>query len=242
MRTRKRSKRLKVLAVVLVGLAAMVVVAAGVAWLAFQNVPAWYKTVEVSEAELSRVRNSLPNTYQALNDRVVAGGPFTFTLTGREVTEWIVARGELYPDARDWLPDWVRDPVVAFHEGKGIIAARIDYDGWQTILALHVVADITDESVTIRVVEITAGALPVPMSQVAKPLGDLLRSKGLDVDLMPDPVADVVRKLRDEDAETLLSRGVSWPNLFEFRNGNRSFKLTGATAEEDTLQVQIKPL
>ncbi len=210
-------------------------------WLAFQRIPSWYEPLDVPRAELPRVRNSLPNAYQALNDGIATGRPFTFVLDQRTVTEWVVARAELYPEAGDWLPDWLQDPVVRFRQGRCIVAARIDYEGWQTILGIHLAADVAPDGVVLRVVDVTAGALPVPLGSLVDPLDALLHHRRLDVGLMPDPVAKVVRRLQEAGAEQLIAEGFSWRNIFQTRKGRRPFKIRSLSAADGKLLIQIDP-
>ncbi|HRX83446.1 MAG TPA: hypothetical protein P5572_00340 [Phycisphaerae bacterium] len=210
-------------------------------WLALERVPGWYAPLEVAQAELPRVRNSLPNTYQSLNDAALADEPFDFSISDRTVTEWVVARGELYPEARTWLPDWLRDPVVHFEDGRCVVGARIDYRGWQTILGIHLEFAVADDFVTARVDKLTAGAVAIPLSRLAGPLADLLDERRVDVSLMPDPVADVVRRLRAEGVEHLIEEGVRWPNRFELRNARRVVKVRSITCADGMLTARVEP-
>ena len=210
-------------------------------WMATQRVPGWYRPVDVAGEELSRVRNSLPNTYQDFTDLVVRGEVFDFAISDKTVTEWIVARGELYPEAREWLPDWFRDPVVHFDEDKCIVGARLQTGMWQAIVGIHLKAEVTREAITLRIEKVTAGSVPIPLSQFEKPLRRLLSDKRLDADLMPDPLSAIVRKLQDGGAHKLLSEGVSWPNLFQTANSRRVVKIVSLSAANGELRAGIEP-
>lgn len=238
---RKRRYRVWIIraALALVAIGGIVVIGG---WLAVESIPDWYVPVEVSQAELTRVRNSLPNTYQAINERVMAGAAFDFPITERTVTEWVVARGELYPEARSWLPGWLRDPVVCFRDNRCIIGARVNYQGWQTILGIHLVMDVHDEDLTVRVDKLTAGAVPIPMSQLSEPLADLLDAHRLDEELMPDPIAKVLHRLRERGPEELVEHGVTFPNRIRLRNGNRVVRLRTVAAADGTLTVGLEPM
>jgi hypothetical protein len=243
MRMRKRRGRVKRIVFWTAGGAFVtIVLGAALAWLAFQHIPSWYVPIAVPQAELSRIRNGLPNTYQDVNDRIIAGKPFEYALNDVLVTEWLVARAELYPDAREWLPNWVRDPVVRFQDGRGILGARIRGDGWETILGVYLVADITRDTVTVRLDGLTAGSLPVPVTWLADPLRQWLNDKRLDLETMPDPVAAVIQRLRDAGPTMLVDEGVTVRNLFQTRNGHRVFKLQSASTNDGNLIVGIQPL
>jgi hypothetical protein len=237
----KTRRRLKWAAGIAAGGLVLLLLAAMVLWMATQRVPAWYRPIDVSAAELSRVRNSLPNTYQDLTDEIMKGETFDFVLSDKLVTEWIVARGELYPEARGWLPDWFRDPIVHFGNGRCIIGARLYSGVWQAIVGIHLKADVTNEAITIRIDKVTAGSVPLPLSQFEEPLEKLLNDKRLDPDLMPDPLSGIVRRLQEEGPHALLVKGITWPNIFETVNGKRLVKIRGLSAENGELHIRIEP-
>lgn len=219
----------------------LVVIAAIAGWFAFQRVPSWYEARHYARRDLPHIRNSLPNTYQDLNERIVAGEVFEYAFDANTITDWIVARAELYPDAAEWIPDWIRDPVVAFEDNRAIIGARIDYDGWQAIIGIHLVADITREHVTVRVDKLTAGALPIPMDMLAEPLQQLLDSSRIDPESLPDPIRGVVARLQSAGPQTLVDQGVQWRNIFETDTAGRWIKFKEARAADGKLYVTIEP-
>ncbi len=223
------------------GLVIALIVATIAAWFSFQKIPSWYKPVRVSSSDLPRVRNSLPNTYEALNAQIQKGEEFDFTLIDRTVSEWIVARAELYPDAESWLPRWVRDPVVVFEDNRGIIGARIEYKGWRAILGIHLTLDITNEAITARIVKLTAGSLPIPLSQLDEPLRKFLQNEDLDIETMPEPAAIIFRRLKESGAAKVLTEGVSFRNVFKAPNSPHVIKIRGASTADGELKVRIEP-
>jgi len=119
------------------GTAAALVVALLAAWLALRHVPAWYRPVAVPPDQLQRVRDSVTEAFRDVSDRIVVGQSFDRTFTAEQLTEWLVARADIWPEAGGWLPPWLRDPVIAFEPGRIILAAHLDRDGWEAIVALH---------------------------------------------------------------------------------------------------------
>ena len=150
-------------------------------------------------------------------------------------------RQELYPDAKEWLPPWIRNPVIVFENDSCVIGARIDYKSWQAIIGIHLVAEVNENTVTIRVERVTAGSLPVPKSVVGNIMERLLNNSGLDIDTLPDFAASVVGKLRTTDSTQIVTQGVSWTNLFKFPNGKRLFKIGEVSTVDGELRVQILP-
>ncbi|GJM23634.1 MAG: hypothetical protein DHS20C16_00490 [Phycisphaerae bacterium] len=224
-----------------VALVTILAITAVVGWFAFQKIPSWYKPVRVASGDLTRIRNSLPNTYDSLNAKIQKGETFDFTLIDRTVSEWIVARAELYPDAEAWLPRWLRDPVVVFDDNRAIIGARVDYQGWRAIVGIHLTLDITNETITARITKVTAGALPVPLSQLVKPIEDFLKDEDLDVETMPDPAALVFKQLQKVGPAKALTDGLKWRNVFKAPNSPHVIKLRGASTANGELKIRIEP-
>lgn len=216
-------------------------ITAVVGWFAFQKIPSWYKPVRVASSDLSRIRNSLPNTYDSLNAQIQRGETFDFTLIDRTVSEWLVARAELYPDAEAWLPRWIRDPIVVFDDNRAIFGARVDYRGWRAIIGVHLTLDITNESITARIVKVTAGALPVPLSQLDEPLMNFLNNEDLDVETMPDPAALIFKQLQKVGPAKALTDGLQWRNVFKAPNGPHVIKIRGASTAHGELKIRIEP-
>ncbi len=210
-------------------------------FMAFQRIPSWYRPIEIPQAEWARVRESLPQTYSQLSKTINRREDSVFALSGKTATEWVVLRQELYPDAKEWLPPWIRNPVIVFENDSCVIGARIDYKSWQAIIGIHLVAEVNENTVTIRVERVTAGSLPVPKSVVGNIMERLLNNSGLDIDTLPDFAASVVGKLRTTDSTQIVTQGVSWTNLFKFPNGKRLFKIGEVSTVDGELRVQILP-
>ena len=79
-------------------------VVAGGLWLGLRHVPAWYRPVRVPPEQLQRVRDDLADKFREVSDRIVGGEPFEVTLTDRMVSQWIAARGQIWPDSQGWIP------------------------------------------------------------------------------------------------------------------------------------------
>ncbi len=220
----------------------LVLISTTLGWLAFQRIPSWYQPVHVNQNELTEVRNSLPNTYQKLNDLVNSGKEKEFILPARRVTQWIVARGELWPDSRAWLPDWLRDPVVVFDRNECIIAVRLDYHGWQTILSIHLVSRVSQEAVTLNVVGVNAGIIPIPTSLLVEPLERLLNNPSLDIETLPDPMAKVITELRSTTTSQAIAQGISLPNHFRLPKGRRIVSIKTMWSDKGNLHILLKPM
>ena len=67
---------------------------------------------------LMRVTNErvMDGTKMPVNQAPAMKMSFEMVVTDQMLTEWCVARGQIWPDAEEWLPNWLLDPVIAFVE------------------------------------------------------------------------------------------------------------------------------
>jgi hypothetical protein len=211
-------------------------------WLAVHYVPSWYQPVTVADDDLQRVRKGLTDAFGSVSDQMVAGAPFTVTLSDRDVSEWLVARAEIWPEAGSWIPEWLRGPVVAFVPGRIILAAYFQRDGWEAIVGLHLSAETVNQRVTLKLESITVGALPVPIGTLASSLNSLIRGNRFDVNAMPDELAALVRKLRETNHLEKLTEGLTLDQTLIWQNGDRPYRIEDVQITHGEMAVEIKPL
>ncbi len=225
----------------------MVIAAAAVAlpvagWLALRHVPGWYRPLTVPDDQFQRVRNSLTDRFSDISDQMVTRSVFEVSITDQEVTEWLVARGQIWPEADRWLPPWLTHPVVAFLPGRVVLGARVDYHGWRTIAGAHFTVAPNNGGLLLRLTGLTAGALPLPVGTLAEPLEGLVESNRLDPDSLPDEFARAVTKLREGGALALLTDGQRLDGPFVWKNGDRPYRIRGVEIGQGWLKVRIEPL
>lgn len=239
MMSRRRRRRLR--RVVLFLLAALLLTLAG-SWLALRHIPNWYQPVQVANDQLQRVRDSLTDTFREVSDRIVAGEVFEIALTDQMVSEWVVARGQIWPDADEWLPAWLENPVVAFTSDRLVLGALLNRDGWQAIVGAHFSIRVQGDDVVLRLEEVTAGVLPVPLASLASPLQKLIHSNRLDPEAMPDELARALVKLRDGPALSFLSQGQWMHGPLIWKNGDRPYYIRDIQIGDGWLKAKIEPL
>ena len=238
----KRVKRRRWRRRVVLGVVAPALIVAGCGWLALRHVPAWYQPVRVPQDHLQRVRDSLTDKFSEISDHMVGRAAFEVSVTDHQVTEWIVARGEIWPDSEAWLPSWLKDPVAAFVPGRVILAAHLDRDGWESILGAHFSICVEGDELVLRLESVTAGALPVPLSTLAEPLDRLIHTDRLDVEAMPDELARAVSKLRQGAALHFLTHGQRARGPFVWKNGDRPYRVRNLQINDGWMKVVIEPL
>ncbi len=239
MRRAKSRRRLRRL---LFGAAAVMLAVAGTGWLALRHIPDWYQPVQVPEGRLQQVRDSLTDKFSEISAEMVAGATFEVFLTDQTVTEWVAARGAIWPEADRWLPSWLTDPVVAFTPGRVVLGVHLNHDGWESIIGAHLAVGVEGQDLVLRLEGVTAGALPVPLSTLAKPLDRLTHADRLDIDALPDELAEAVRTLRRHGALSTLARGHRGRGPFVWKNGDRPYRLRQVQIGDGWLKAVIEPL
>lgn len=212
-------------------------------WLTLHHIPKWYDPVYVPEARLDDVRAEAANTYNAISEGIIRGREFDLVLDERRVTEWVSAGNRIWPGAANLIPGWLEDPVVTFRDGRIILGARVHKNDHEMIAGVHLTLDVTDdEMVVLRMARLTGGSLPVPARWLGAPISSLLRMDNQDADLLPTPVADLVRKFRESEPLKLLSEGIPRANRFIWENGRRPFRIAAVHSDSGMLTLTIDPL
>ncbi|MCP4247573.1 MAG: hypothetical protein GY778_11040 [bacterium] len=221
---------------------AIIVIVGG--WLVLHHIPAWYRPVTVAPGQVQLVRDSLTGAFQGISERMVARprAEFEASFSQQTINEWLAVRGQIWPDSEEWIPPWLRDPMIAFEPGRVILAAHFDREGWEAIVAVHLSVTAADDRVTARVERVSCGALPVPMSLLGAPLADLVDSNRLDVPAMPDELANTVRKVQGAEIGALLTEGLTFEGPFIWKNGDRPYHITDLRLERGRLTLTIDPL
>lgn len=217
-------------------------VAAGGLWLGLRHVPAWYRPVRVPPEQLQRVRDDLADKFREVSDRIVVGEPFEVTLTDRMVSQWIAARGQIWPDSQGWVPPGLADPVVAFVPNEIILGTHVQRDRWEGIIGLHFRVGIDGQAVVVRLVGVTWGAVPVPLGTLADPIAGVIQADRMDPEAMPDELARLVQKLRSLEVVEFLDEGVRLEEPLVWKNGDRPYRILDVRVEQGRVVVRIKPL
>ena len=239
---RQKSWRKRVVVVAVSGvLAALGTVV--VLWMVVHHIPGWYEPVDVPESRLDEVRTDATRCYNRFGDGVVRRKRFRITLDERQISEWIAAREQIWPESGAWVPAWVEDPIVRLRDGRIIVAARVDVNGLQCIAGAHLAIEVgSNDILVVRLEQVTVGSLPVPLGALAGPLARLLRMEGNDLDFLPVPVADAAQYFRDSEPVAALSEGVRRANRFIWGNGRRPYRIAGIELGDGMTKLTIEPL
>ncbi len=227
---------------ILAALAGVLVMACVLLWAALAHVPDWYRPPQVTDAEYNDVKKALMDTVVGFTDALPAGQPFQITLTDAQINRWIAVRTDVWPGADEWIPDYVREPVVVFEPGGAVFGARFTSNGWEAILSARLTCDVGDDTITIQLDRLACGSCPLPISVVARRLRPVLTAADGDVDIMPDPMADAVRFFRQKGNAGLQTEGVTVENRLFWKPSERWFRIRSLSIEPGILRAEIEPL
>lgn len=211
-------------------------------WLALQHIPAWYQPPTLTADDLPRVRATLPAAYQEFTDLLAEGGIQQFKLSAASVNEWIAAREALWPDSRGVLPNWLKNPAVAFLDDRIIFAARFERDGWRAIISLHLTVSLESDEIVFRIAKIGAGSLPLPAASMVDAI-DAHIEAALQRE---DKLTSILTELTDVDDRLLLKAaladGVKVRNRLHWSNGERRFRIVDLRTSDGELLLEVEPL
>jgi len=226
----------------LCGCVALSVIGLGAVWLTFQHKPAWYRPARVSQGQLQDIRDSLTDANLEFSGALVGGQPFDFVLDDARVNRWLAAREHIYPDAKPWVPVWIRDPAVAFEGGRVILGGVIEFDGWNVVASVHVAVELVDDGVRLRLAGVRGGSLPIPLSSGDRALGDLVRRSDRSGDSLPEALSRLIAEMRTRAPSDVLREGTRVANRFEYPDGHRLFRILNCELNDGTMTLRIQPL
>ncbi len=214
-------------------------------WLAFQHKPAWYQPVHLDEQGYHLARRDAVATADSISDQLVQGKEFELVLTDRSVNGWLAALPSIWPEAKQTLPDELRDPAVRFTEDHIRFAAHFDKNGWQAIVSVDLFVRVSDDgtNVTVALAGARGGSLPVPrtiIERLLRPLIEHARSSGKNHDAdATSPWDAAVKSVRSVDQ---LFTGVTSRNRFVWPNGKRPFRIASIRVTDGELHIRLQPL
>jgi hypothetical protein len=187
------------------------------------------QTLEVGSRELE-------SRATALYSEARQPGQWHAAFTEDQINGWLALQlAEVYADA---LPDEIAEPRVAIGSGRLTLGFRARRGGVETIVSADAAVMLTDEGdVAIRLLSVQAGALPLPVMQLADDVSKACQKLALPVRWTQDngqPVAIVdVKESRGKKAKQILLDTV------ELRDG--TIYLAGHTVADDAQAEVTNP-
>lgn len=186
------SRRIRLILLVLGGLAALIVLALLGLYAAARHEPAFYrKALEIEPAVLEKASGRMIQQSTALVSAVKKEGHWEALFTAEQINGWLaVDMVKNHPRA---LPAGLHDPRVAIDSKQITVACRFERGGTHGVLTLTVEPYVPEPNmVALRIVKARAGLLPVPLNRVLKGLSQAARNMQLQLQWRQaggDPVA-----------------------------------------------------
>lgn len=220
-------RKLRIVAVVLATLAIAVAAVLGGAYAALRRTrPFYQQALAVEPQVLETAGRELESRATALYNDARRAGSWQATFTAEQINGWLATKlDEVYPDA---LPADIGEPRVAIADDTLTLGFRARRGGLETVVSVEAGVSVTESGiVAIRFHSVRAGALPLPVMQIADELSRACQALALPVRWTQDagrPVAlvDLNRELSDDQ------RGIQLDTA-ELRDG--ALMLAGQTIE-----------
>lgn len=219
-------------------LTVLALAAVGTAWMMFQHIPDWYRPARVPPEQEQMVRDDITATYDSLNIGMnESTQSFDHRFTQDQINAWLAMLERMWPNSRKWLPPEMTDPQIAI-DPEGIrLAITYRYQDIRTVLnaQFHAIAD--TDGITLRLLGVYAGSLPMPNARVQKLLTQI------DTNVISDEKR-TISPLQDRPMPPLatLFDGIRLPNDYVWENGKKPFRITQLTFEPGELIVKFDPL
>jgi len=227
-----------------IAIAAILVAGAGLgtAWMMFQHIPAWYRPVQVPPEYEQAVKDDFLRTQDNLREGLNASPhPFEYHFRQDQINAWLAKRDELWEffhrKSRKWLPPSMSDPQVAIDPEGFRLAVTYRHRDVQTVLSAQFHASADTNGITLKLVQVAAGSLPIPSSRIQRLLA---RIDTHDWDLKKH----TAKQSRDCPSPTLtdLFEGIHLPNAWTWQEGQRTFRIIQLRFEPGELVVTFEPL
>lgn len=196
------SRRLRLLLLLLAGVATLLVLTLLGLYLAAGHEPACYReAMQTDPAVLEKGSDQMLKHATALAGSVKKKHRWEALFTADEINGWLaVDMVRNHPNA---LPPGMRDPRVIIGSRQIIVACRFHQSGADSVLTLTLEPSVPEPNViAIRIVRARAGLLPLPLGQVLDRLSEAARDMQVDLQwrrVGGDPVAMISLSPSDDD-------------------------------------------
>lgn len=175
------ARRLRIAAIGIVALVAVLATALWGAYAALHRVRPFYEqALAVEPQALEDGGRELESRATALYNDIRRSGEWQAAFTADQINGWLATQlGDLYEEE---LPRGIADPRVSIEDGKFTLGFRARRGGVETVVSADAAVSLTETgAVAIRLISVKAGALPLPVMQVADDLSQVCRELSLPV-------------------------------------------------------------
>lgn len=185
-------RKFRTLAIVAGALATIACAAAVAIYFALSHVPHFYEqALDQQPARAQQANDAMIKNASALASSARRQGTWSAVFTADEINGWLSI--DLPQNFPDLLPATISEPRVRISPGRATIACRYNENAVSTVISLNLELYVAEPNVlALRIHNIRAGAIPIPLSQVLDGVTEAARSMNLRlrwVQAKGDPVA-----------------------------------------------------
>jgi len=164
---------------------------------------------------------------------MVKGKPFDIVLDQQQLNEWLAAMPVLFPQARNEIPDWLRESAVSISSDMLRVGVRYDKNGWRAIInvGLQLSVSPNGESIVLTLSEAHGGSIPILQSTLKNILSGM-------IDQSSDESSALLGQNQSIDD---LFTGLNIENNFLWPNGRRAYRIESITFHNDKIKLRIDP-
>ena len=175
------ARKVRIAAIGSVVVSALVVAGLGGAYYATRQVRPFYEqALRIEPEALERGGRELESRATALYTDARQVGRWQALFTAEQINGWLAT--QLVENADVQLPSNIRDPRVAIARDVLTLGFRTTSGGVETVISVDAAVSLTEESaVAVRLIAVRAGALPLPVLQLADELAEACKKLKLPV-------------------------------------------------------------
>jgi hypothetical protein len=175
------ARKLRIAAFCTLGVTVCLLLALGSAYYAAQQVRPFYEqALHLQPEVLERGSQELESRATALYSEARKAGQWQAVFTAEQINGWLAV--QLVDNLQVELPSRIRDPRVAISPDMVTLGFRMSSGTVETVVSVDAGVFLTDDgAVAIRFASVRAGALPLPVMQLADEIADACQELALPV-------------------------------------------------------------
>lgn len=201
------ARKLRIALIAVVAVTSVVAVALGSVYTALGRVRPFYRqAIALDREKLERGSREMESRATVLFSEARQPGEWQAAFSAEQINGWLALQlQDVYADA---LPEEIAEPRVAIEEGRLTLGFRARRGGVDTVISADAAVMLTDEGeIAVQLLSVHAGALPLPVMQVAEDIAKSCQEMSLPVRWTRDggqPVAIVsLTQSSDSNAEQI---------------------------------------
>lgn len=175
------ARKVRIAAIGIVVVTALVAALLGGAYYAARQVQPFYaQAIQIEPEVLERGSRELESRATALYSDAKQVGHWQALFTAEQINGWLAT--QLAENVNGGLPQNIRDPRVAIGRDVLTLGFRTSSGGVETVVSVDAAVSLTETgAIAVRLLSVRAGALPLPVLQLADELADACKKLKLPV-------------------------------------------------------------